>query len=252
MATDPIYPMLLADAGNTSVKFAILGRSCAKPRMIAVIPTKNLTTAHVRSLWKKSRARTAAASCVVPEVARILQTGCPPIHLISGKSALHFTTLVDRRTVGADRLANMAQAVQKFGKNVIVADFGTAATFDVLNGSGCFAGGAIAPGVSTMAAILSAKTAQLPVADRRKIGRVTGRNTREAVRSGVVGGYAGMVRHLLAALTEENFRGQRPCLVFTGGDASTVARWCGLQPLIDPAWTLRGTAVLGERAAREH
>lgn len=251
MATQPIYPMLVADAGNTSVKFAVVGKTGAKPRLLDVMPTKYLTGSRVRALWIKSRARTAAASCVVPKVARILQTGCPAIHLVGGKSALNFSTMVDLRTIGADRLANVAEAALRFGKNTIVADFGTAATFDVLDSHGCFVGGAIAPGLRTMAATLTAKTAQLPAAELRHSARATGRNTREALRSGIGGGYAGMVLHLLASLTAENFPRGRPHILFTGGDAATVAKLCGLKPLTDPAWTLRGTAFLGELAGRQ-
>ncbi len=251
MAPNAIYPMLLADAGNTSVKFAVVGKPGSKPRTLAALPTKDLTATKARSLWKSSRARSAAASCVVPKVAKVLRTACPAIRIISGKSALNFTTTVDLRTIGADRLANVAEAAQRFGRNVIVADFGTAATFDVLDGRGCFVGGAIAPGLPTMAATLSAKTAQLPVTEWRNVARATGRNTREALRSGLAGGYAGMVHYLLEALTQENFAGKRPRLVFTGGDARAVARLCGLKPLIEPSWTLRGTAALGELAARD-
>jgi len=251
MADDPIYPMLLADAGNTSVKFAVVGKPGSKPRTLPALPTRDLTATKVRALWKSSRARSAAASCVVPKVAKILRAGCPAIRLIGGKSRRNFTTTVDLGTVGADRLANMAEAAHRFGQNVIVADFGTAATFDVLDDQGCFIGGAIAPGLRTMASALSAKTAQLPMAEWCKIKRATGRNTREALRSGLAGGYAGMVHHLLESLSKENFKRTRPHIVFTGGDAVTVSRLCGLQPLIDSSWTLRGIAVLGHRDARE-
>lgn len=245
MADNPIYPLLLVDAGNTSVKFAVIGKSGSKPRALAAVPTKDLTAARVCALWKASRTRSAVASCVVPKVAKTLRAGCPAIRLLGGKSKLNFTTTVNLRTVGTDRLANMAEAAHRFGQNVIVADFGTAATFDVLDGQGCFAGGAIAPGLRTMAAALSGKTAQLPLAEWGKITRAAGRNTREALCSGLAGGYAGMVRHLLESLSKENFRHTHPRIVFTGGDAVTVSRLCGLKTLIDPTWTLRGIAVLG-------
>jgi pantothenate kinase type III len=245
MANHPIYPMFLADAGNTSVKFAVVGNSGSKPRTLSTLPTNDLTAAKVRTLWKASPIHSAAASCVVPKVAKILRAGCPAIRLIGGDSRLNFATTVDLRSVGADRLANMAEAARRFGKKVIVADFGTAATMDVLDDRGCFVGGAIAPGLRTMAATLSAKTAQLPVAGWSKINRAAGRNTRQALSSGLAGGYAGMVRHLLELLSEENFRHTPPRIVFTGGDALTVSRLCALKPLIDPLWTLRGIAVLG-------
>jgi pantothenate kinase type III len=73
---------------------------------------------------------------------------------------------------------------------------------------------------------------------------MAGRNTREALRSGVGGGYAGLVRHLLRGLPAEH-------VVFTGGDARSVAKLTGLKVTVDPLWTLKGISVLGDLAARE-
>ena len=140
----------------------------------------------------------------------------------------------------------MAEAWGRYGRNVIVADFGTAATFDVLDNRGRFAGGAIAPGLRTIAQSLSAGTAQLPVADLRAPRRAAGRNTDEALRAGVAGGYAGMVLHLLNSLDAR----RNKHIVFTGGDAATVARLTRLKIPVDPLWTLRGIAAIGEASLR--
>ena len=239
-----LYPMLVIDAGNTSVKFAKVARRHAVPRVVAHAPTARLTPARVKAIVRRSGCASAVASCVVPAVRKVLRTGYPSIDFIGQSSPLNFPTHVDRRTVGADRLANMAEAVRRFGKSVVVADFGTAATFDWLDGRGCFAGGAIAPGLRVLAAALSDETAQLPVAELAPPHRAAGRNTREALRSGVAGGYAGMVRHLLGELPSKH-------VVFTGGDAALVAKLTGLKVTIDPLWTLKGARVLGDLAARE-
>lgn len=159
---------------------------------------------------------------------------------------MNFPTPVDRRTVGADRLANMAEAARRFGRNVIVADFGTAATFDLLDARGRFAGGAIAPGLQTLAHSLSRKTAQLPVIEAGAPKTFIGRNTRAALRAGVCGGYAGLVTHLLARLGAGKKR-----VIFTGGDAGAVAKLVPHKVVIDPLWTLRGVAVLAASKARE-
>ena len=237
MPATTLYPMLVIDAGNSAVKFATVARAGATPRVVAAMPTSQLTAARVRTICRTTRAQSAAASCVVPRVAKFLRTGCPCLTLIGRQTALGFPTDVDRRTVGADRLANMAEAVRRFGKSVVVADFGTAATFDLLDGRGRFAGGAIAPGLRVISEALASRTAQLSAAEAKAPEIFAGRNTREALRAGVVGGYAGLVRHLLRQLPSKR-------IVFTGGDAKMLAELTGVKAVIDPLWTLKGVAVL--------
>ena len=236
--------MLIVDAGNTSVKFARVARCHGVPRIVANIPTAHLAPARVKTIVRHSGCQSMFASSVVPAVREVLRTGCPSIAFIGKSSPLNFPTVVDRGTVGADRLANMAEAARRFGKNSLVADFGTAATFDLLDGRGCFAGGAIAPGLGVLVKALSEETAQLPITELAPPRRAAGRNTREALRSGVVGGYAGLVRHLLRELPAKH-------VVFTGGDAALVAKLTGLKVTVDPLWTLKGISVLGNLAARE-
>ena len=246
VVSGPIYPMLVIDAGNSVVKFATVARAGAKPRIMASVDTPKLTVARVRTICRQTRTRRAAASCVVPHVATILCAGCPSVSLIGESSALNFRTDVDRRTVGADRLANMAEAARRFGKNVLVADFGTAATFDVLDGRGRFIGGAIAPGLRILATALSKRTALLPVIETTPPRTMIGKNTRDALRAGLCGGYAGLVEHLLEQLGAGGRR-----VVFTGGDAGAVARLVAGKVVVDPLWTLGGIAVLGALNTRE-
>ncbi|MFZ4483179.1 MAG: type III pantothenate kinase [Chthoniobacterales bacterium] len=239
--------MFLADAGNSSVKLAVIPRAGGAPRALATIARGELSAARVRTWWKKSQASTAAGACVVPAMAAILRTGCPAIHLIDARSPLNFSTRVDRSTVGADRLANMAEAARLHGRSVVVADFGTAATFDLLDRRGCFAGGAIAPGLRLLASTLSTGTAGLPlVAAGTPPRNLLGTNTHEALRAGVVGGYVGMTTHLLDVLAEGGKK-----VIFTGGDGALIARLSGRRVTVDPLWTLKGIAVLGALAARE-
>lgn len=244
MPAKSLYPMLVIDAGNTSVKFARVARRHATPRVLATIATPRLTAARVKAIARRSGCASACASCVVPAARKILRAGISSISFIGKSTRLGFPTAIDRNTVGADRLANMAEAARRFGKDALVADFGTAATFDLLDARGSFAGGAIAPGLRVLASALSGRTAQLPVSELAPTRRAAGRNTREALRSGVAGGYAGMVGHLLRALPAKH-------VVFTGGDAKLVAKLTGRQVTTDPLWTLRGISVLGDPGARE-
>lgn len=236
--------MLVIDAGNTSVKFARVARCHAVPRIVANVPTPRLTTSRVKTIARRASCASAWASCVVPAIRNILREGCPSIAFIGQSSPLNFPTDVERRTVGVDRLANMAEAARRFGKNVLVADFGTAATFDWLDANGSFAGGAIAPGLSMVAASLAKNTAQLPVIEMKAPKTFAGRTTREALRAGVVGGYAGLVTHLLRQFPATH-------VVFTGGNAKLVAKSTGVKAMVDPLWTLKGVSVIAGLAARE-
>ncbi len=242
--------MLVADAGNSSVKFAVVKSVAARPRIVATVDNADLTAAKVRAIAKKSGAVTSAGACVVPGSAVILRAALPHIAMTGPRSRMNFPTPVDRRTIGADRLANMAEAVRRHGENVIVADFGTAATFDLLDARGRFAGGAIAPGLRMLASALSLQTALLPAASLSTPRRLAGRCTKEALRAGVAGGYAGLVLHLIAGLAAASGGTKRPRIIFTGGDARTVARLARCGARVDPFWTLRGIAVLGELALR--
>jgi type III pantothenate kinase len=242
--SDGIFPMLVVDAGNSAIKVALVARAGARPRVLSSMPHRE--AARLRALCRTERPISVWASCVVPAVGDALRRAWPSLRLIGPETRLGFRCAVDRSTVGADRLANMAQAACAYGGRVLVADFGTAATFDLLDAAGCFAGGAIAPGLGMFAGALRQGTAQLPPAELRLPRTFAGRNTAEALRAGVAGGYAGLVHHVVANLAE---RGTR--LVFTGGDARSVARLTGLEATIDPLWTLRGIAVIGGLSARE-
>lgn len=245
MSTRPDYPLLLADAGNSAVKFALVRRPGSPPRMLATVPTPDLTASRVRTLLRSHKAQRLAASCVVPLAAQVLRSADPQAFFIGPSTVLPFRTAVDRRTVGADRLANIAEATRRFGRRVVVADFGTAATFDVLDGRGVFAGGAIAPGLHTMAACVARRATQLPRIEPASPPRRPGRNTDEALQLGVTGGYTGLVRELIGRLGS---RGRT--IVFTGGDAAAVAKLTGLRPRIDPLWTLRGIEALANSTCR--
>ncbi|MBU3664350.1 MAG: type III pantothenate kinase [Chthoniobacterales bacterium] len=251
MAKNRAYPILLVDAGNSAVKFAVKSQGNLRPRILATLPTASLTAAQVKALCKKIRPERTAAACVVPGVARILRTACPGILLIGPRTPLEFKTLVDRRTIGADRLANMAEAFRCHRRGLIVASFGTAATFDVLDQGGCHTGGAIAPGWGTLSDALESRAALLPSAQDVRPRRWTGRNTNEALRAGMAGGYAALVSRMLEKLCAENFGQRRPKIIFTGGDARIVKRLTGLSANVDTLWTLRGIAALADQMETE-
>ena len=159
-------------------------------------------------------------------------------------------TWSERKTVGSDRLANVSAAHARYGCNVLVASFGTAATFDIVDANGVHRGGAIAPGWSAFAGILAKRTALLPGTAAKQPVRFAGRNTREAMDAGLSGGYAAMVSHLIERMKKEAGV-KKLYVVFTGGDAHAVARIVRLKAVSDPLLTMRGIAVLAQGIARE-
>lgn len=146
-------------------------------------------------------------------------------------------------TIGADRLADAAGAVSRYGAPVIVMDFGTALTAAVVTADRVWRGGVIAPGFPLMRDYLFERTAKLP---RMSIGTgrapKIGRSTEGAMRFGALVGYRGMVREIVAEL-RRNFKTDFK-LVATGGFAKWVLRELDLPFTIDPTLTLYGAGLL--------
>lgn len=142
-------------------------------------------------------------------------------------------------TIGADRLANALAARVRFGAPVLVVDFGTAVTLDVVDARGNYVGGIIAPGLSAMTEYLHERTALLPRVKIRAIRRFLGRSTVEAMQSGAVHGYRGLVRELIGGLRRELGAPGLP-VVATGGYAGLMARGLPEIKRVDPTLTLEG------------
>jgi len=153
-------------------------------------------------------------------------------------------------TIGEDRLANALAARQRFGAPVVVVDFGTAVTLDVVNRAGNYAGGIIAPGLAAMTDYLHEKTALLPRIKIREIKTAVGRSTEQAMLIGAVHGYRGLVRELIAELKRELKVKQLP-VVATGGYAGLIAARLPEIKAVEPNLTLEGLR-LAWNAAHTH
>lgn len=149
------------------------------------------------------------------------------------------------REVGADRLVNALAAFDKYGGPGIVVDFGTATSFDVYDDAGAFLGGAIAPGVQTSMAALTAGGAQLGAVELARPARAIGRSTVESMQSGAIYGFAGQVDRLVEALAGE--LGGSPVVVATGGLALPITDVCRRIDHHDQWLTLRGLRLVWER-----
>lgn len=149
-------------------------------------------------------------------------------------------------TIGADRIADAAAAVDRYGAPVLVMDFGTALTAAVVTKDLVWRGGVIAPGFPLMRDYMFERTAKLPRIELKsaKVPKI-GRSTEEAMRFGAIVGYRGMVKEIVARLSA-NFKTDFK-LVATGGYSKIVLNRIGLPFKIDPTLTLHGVGVLCAR-----
>lgn len=147
--------------------------------------------------------------------------------------------------VGADRIVNGVAAFAAYGGPVIVVDFGTATTLDVIDADGAYLGGAIAPGVETSAEALFSRAARLAKVDLEPPTKVIGTNTRESVQAGLLLGEAAMVDGLTRRAWLEI--GQECLVVATGGLAEKMAPLCDTITEVDPDLTLKGLLLIHGR-----
>ncbi|MBO5940341.1 MAG: type III pantothenate kinase [Kiritimatiellae bacterium] len=148
-------------------------------------------------------------------------------------------------TIGADRLADAAAAVDRCGAPVLVCDFGTAFTAAVVTEDRKWRGGVIAPGFPLMRDYLFERTAKLPMMKLGGKCPKIGRSTEEAMRFGVLVGYRGMVREIVTQLSR-NFKSEFN-LVATGGFAKSVLKDIGMPFGIDATLTLHGAGLITHR-----
>jgi type III pantothenate kinase len=144
--------------------------------------------------------------------------------------------------VGADRVVNVAAAFKQYGGPACIVDFGTGTTFDALSAQGEYLGGAIAPGVRVAAEALFQHTAKLPRIDLQRPPHAIGANTVDAMRSGILFGYVGLVEGLVARFRTELGANMR--VIATGGLAEVIARETPVIEFVDPWLTLKGLRLI--------
>jgi type III pantothenate kinase len=175
---------------------------------------------------------------LVEGIARV--TGCTGLQ-IDARARLPVQLDVDEPlSVGADRIVNALAAVELYGVDPIVVDFGTATTFDCVTAEGRFLGGVIMPGLRTAADQLTQRTAKLPATELRAPERVIGRRTEECIQAGVLYGTAEAVDGIVRRIRAEWPGGRRPKVVATGGLATVVAPLTTSIEETDADLTLRG------------
>ncbi|HYD25239.1 MAG TPA: type III pantothenate kinase [Croceibacterium sp.] len=256
--------MLLAvDVGNTNVVFALFqGREIKARWRIATDPRRTgdeyavwlLQLMAIEGIAREAVTQLIVAT-VVPRARHNLEVlgekyfGLAPLIAGEGAAAWDFPIDVDEpRSLGADRAVNAIAAHAGYPGDLIVIDFGTATTFDVVDFNGAYKGGIIAPGINLSLDALVNHTAKLPriAIEAPRDGSVIGRNTEDQMLIGVFWGYVAMMEGLIARLRAEIGRPAR--VVATGGLALLFDRHTEIFDAVDTDLTLTGLAILAERA----
>jgi type III pantothenate kinase len=262
--------MLLAiDVGNTNTVFALHdGPGEADKGFVAQWRTKtdSARTADQYFVWLRQlmdfhnigvRAiRRAICASVAPKtvfnIKKLCETyfACTPLFVGAPDCRLPVEVRVDApQEVGADRIVNTVGAFTRYGPNLIVLDFGTATTFDVVDEDGAYAGGVIAPGVNLSLEALHRAAARLPSIDVARPAQVVGKNTLDCMRSGAYWGYAGLIDGVCARIAEE--RGVGMNVVATGGLSALFAKGVARIAHVDPDITMRGLVEIDAHNRRE-
>ncbi len=252
--------MLLAiDSGNTNVVFAVYRDGELRGRWRASSDAKR--TADEYAVWltqlmalddlTPDQVDGAILANVVPAASHALETLCRRYFetepLIVGAPEVDLGIEVrtaSAATVGADRLVNAVAAHRAFGGPLIVIDFGTATTFDVVGADGAYEGGVIAPAVQHSVEALHRAAALLPRVPVERPESVIGKDTVPAMKSGIYWGYVGLIEGLVTRIKAEYGGAMR--VVATGGLASIYADACDAIDEVDPDLTLRGLALIHE------
>lgn len=236
---------LLIDVGNGRTKLALATRERILEQRDA--PTPGLSASTLTEVLKSWEFRHIVVSSVVPTATETLRAFFPE-HLLVLRHDIPLGIGVrypKPETIGADRLANAVALTHLHGAPGIVIDFGTAVTFDIVDGDSCYVGGVIAPGLRLMTDYLHERTALLPQVELSEPEAAIGKSTVGAILSGAAIGYRGMVRGILEALRGELGHPAKLRVIATGGDAAWIAGGLPEIEVVDADLTLHGLRLVG-------
>jgi type III pantothenate kinase len=238
---------LLIDVSNSYAKIAFASRErVSNP---ARIPTSEVSSSAVAEFLRSRHVNKIVVSSVVPpKNSAITKAANKKAQVLWLDWKLKLGVTIDYpkpESIGADRLANAAAVAELYGWPAIVIDFGTAVTFDVLSAERRYIGGVIAPGLEAITGFLYRRTALLPTLSLKEPRRAVGKSTVEAMRSGAVFGYRGLVREILAQIKAEQFSRKKVAVVATGGYARLVASRMPEVAVVHPHLTLEGLRIVG-------
>ncbi len=249
--------IICMDVGNTNIKYAVFdGEKLAMSFRVATEHKKTsdeyggqLLSILGNNKINASEIKGGIISSVVPQLDYTLERMClsylkiKPLQLVPGlKTGLNLR-VDNAKEVGADRVVNNVAAIRKYGAPLIIIDFGTATTFNVIDSKGEFIGGVIAPGIKGSLDSLVNGTAKLPRVEIERPASVIGKNTVTNMQSGIVFGFAGLVEYIVKKIKRE-LKSENITTVATGGFSEVIAKEISCIDRIDKLLTLEGLKYL--------
>src|SRR5437879_3480224 len=236
---------LLIDISNSFTKLAFATRKkISKPSRI---PTENFRASPLQYSLRGRKLDAVVVCSVVPKKNPVVRKAAKGTKILWLTPRVKLGVGIDYpnpKTIGADRLANAAAVAALYGCPAIVVDFGTAVTFDIVSAQRKYIGGVIAPGLESMTNFLYQRTALLPKLSLKEPRSAVGRSTIEAMRSGTVIGYRGLVREIISRIRAERFPRKKAHVIATGGYADLIAKRLGEIDSVHPNLTLEGLRIV--------
>lgn len=239
--------MLLAvDIGNTNISFGTFRDNEIVKRFN--IPTKSYCLKKLKQILGKADIGDAIVCSVVPKVAKILENDIKNTfrrrpYILGKNAAVPIKNLYrNPKQVGQDRLVNAYAGVMFYGAPLIVVDFGTAITFDVISKDREYLGGMILPGLEISLVALFERTALLPEIKLEEPRELIGRDTKNSMLSGIVYGFSGLADDLAQKI--KKVIGKNAQVIGTGGNISLMSRYCRKMDKTDPDLTLKGLNLI--------
>ncbi|MBQ3220973.1 MAG: type III pantothenate kinase [Clostridia bacterium] len=258
--------IICIDIGNTNIKYAIYDKDELKLSFRVATDFKKTSDEYGAQLTSMLAARGVSSesvtggivSSVVPSLDYTIDRMCAyylsiePLHIAPGlKSGLNIRC-DDAREVGADRIVNCVSAIVEYGegKPMIVVDFGTATTFNIISEKNEFIGGVIAPGIKGSLDSLVNGTAKLPRVEIEAPSSIIAKNTVTNMQAGIVFGFAGLVEYIVKRIKKE-LKTADVKTIATGGFSNIISKEIECIDVVDKLLTLKGLKYLYDLNTQE-
>ena len=237
--------MLLAvDIGNTNINLALIDRK-GRIKNKFKIPTHKF---NLRTTLKGIRRKIdkIIVVSVVPKVLKKVKREVRTL-IVGDNIKVPLKSVYNKKEIGQDRLVTAFAAKSLYDLPILIIDFGTAVTFDVVSKKGAYLGGLILPGIKMSLTSLSERTAMLPETYLKKTRSIIGKDTRSSIRGGMIYGYAAMCEGLIGLFRKKLGRDLK--VVATGGDAPIISRYTSSIRKVDLNLSLKGLYLLSKKKA---
>jgi len=247
--------LLTIDIGNTNIVFALYEGE--KQIEQARMETTGKIPESINDIAQKyPNISDVIVSSVVPKANEAAEKSCAYLLKVEPVFVTHENAGIEidldsPDEVGADRLVNAVAVQAHYKKPAVIIDFGTATTFDVIDGNGTYSGGVIAPGINLSMTALHMAAAQLPELTVESTEKVIGKNTKDAMQSGIYWGYIGLIEGTVKRISAEMGlkNAEQPFVLATGGLAPLFMQGTDVIDAMDQDLTMKGLVCIHNQLA---